>query len=47
MRKLLIALALVLLPTALYAGESKAPEGAKVYFINLKDGDTVTSPFKM
>ena len=47
MRKLLIALALVLLPTALYAGESKAPADAKVYFINLKDGDTVTSPFKV
>jgi hypothetical protein len=26
------------------AGETPAPEGAKVYFINVKDGDTVTSP---
>jgi hypothetical protein len=26
------------------AGETPAPEGAKVYFINLKDGDTVASP---
>lgn len=26
------------------AGETPAPEGAKVYFINLKDGDTVKSP---
>ncbi len=26
------------------SGETPAPEGAKVYFINLKDGDTVKSP---
>jgi hypothetical protein len=26
------------------AGETSAPADAKVYFINLKDGDTVTSP---
>ena len=26
------------------AGETPAPANAKVYFINLKDGDTVTSP---
>jgi hypothetical protein len=26
------------------AGETPAPEGAAVYFINLKDGDRVTSP---
>jgi hypothetical protein len=26
------------------AGETKAPDGAKVYFINLKDGDTVKGP---
>lgn len=26
------------------AGETPAPEGARVYFINLKDGDKVTSP---
>ncbi len=29
---------------AAIAGETPAPEGAKVYFINLKDGDTVKSP---
>ncbi|MBO6758262.1 MAG: DUF4399 domain-containing protein [Roseibium sp.] len=29
---------------AAYGGETPAPEGATVYFINLKDGDTVTSP---
>lgn len=27
-----------------HAGETPAPDGAKVYFINLNDGDTVTSP---
>lgn len=35
------SLALVL-PAA--AGETPAPDGAKLYFINLKDGDTVKSP---
>lgn len=28
-------------------GQSSAPAGARVYIINLKDGDTVTSPFKV
>ena len=27
------------------AAQTPSPEGAKVYFINLKDGDTVSSPF--
>jgi hypothetical protein len=27
--------------------ETPSPPGAAVYFINLKDGDTVTSPFKI
>src|SRR5579883_2236785 len=26
---------------------TKAPAGAKVYFVGIKDGDTVTSPFKV
>ena len=26
------------------AGETPAPEGASVYFINIKDGDTLTNP---
>jgi hypothetical protein len=36
----------MMLSTATFAaaGETPAPEGAKVYFINVKDGDTVTSP---
>ena len=28
-------------------GQSKSPAGAYSYFVNLKDGDTVTSPFKV
>ncbi|MEQ8822854.1 MAG: DUF4399 domain-containing protein [Filomicrobium sp.] len=48
MKKLAIAMALSLLvPSALQAGETKAAAEAKVYFINLKDGDTVSSPFKV
>lgn len=27
-----------------FAGETPAPEGAKVYFVNLKDGDKVKGP---
>lgn len=33
--------------TAPAAARTKAPEGAKVYFVGIKDGDTVTSPFKV
>jgi Domain of unknown function (DUF4399) len=45
MRRVSLALAMMLLTaTFAAAGETPAPEGAKVYFINLKDGDTVTSP---
>src|SRR6201984_830216 len=29
------------------SAQSKAPEGAHSYFVNLKNGDTVTSPFKV
>lgn len=29
------------------AGETPSPEGAKVYFVNLKDGQTVTNPVKI
>ncbi len=29
------------------AARTKAPDGAKVYFVGIKDGDTVTSPFKV
>ncbi|MGI9373540.1 MAG: DUF4399 domain-containing protein [Hyphomicrobiales bacterium] len=47
MKTALFASALVatgLLVSAAIAGETPAPEGAKVYFINLKDGDKVTNP---
>lgn len=30
-----------------FAGETPSPAGAKVYFVNLKDGQTVKSPFKI
>jgi hypothetical protein len=48
MRRFLLALAM-LLPAATFvaAGETPAPADAKVYFINIKDGDTVTSPVKI
>ncbi|XUM24091.1 DUF4399 domain-containing protein [Bradyrhizobium oligotrophicum S58] len=50
MRRLSLALALTLSAATLataniaMAGETPAPENAKAYFINLKDGDTVSSP---
>jgi len=45
MRKIALAFAMML-STATFAtaGETPAPDDAKVYFINIKDGDTVTSP---
>ncbi|MGI9409641.1 MAG: DUF4399 domain-containing protein [Hyphomicrobiaceae bacterium] len=46
-----ILLSAILLTTAGFglaqAGDTPAPAGAKVYFINLKDGETVTSPFQV
>ncbi|WP_316232406.1 DUF4399 domain-containing protein [Bradyrhizobium sp. SZCCHNR1051] len=50
MRRLSLALALTLSAATLatsrlvLAGETPAPDNAKAYFINLKDGDTVSSP---
>ena len=35
---------LVFFPLLLNAGETPSPEGAKTYFIDLKDGDNVKSP---
>jgi hypothetical protein len=40
----LIFVTVFLMATASHAGETPAPADAKVYFINIKDGDTVTSP---
>ena len=44
MRKIFLGVALLLAGTFAQAGETPAPADAKVYFINIKDGDTVTSP---
>ena len=35
---------LIFFPLLLIAGETPSPEGAKAYFIELKDGDNVKSP---
>jgi len=43
----LIALAAVLVLLGQTIAQTPSPAGASVYFINLKDGDTVTSPFKV
>ena len=47
MKRILTAIsiaALAIVPLQAGAGETPSPEGAKVYFVNLSDGDTVTSP---
>jgi hypothetical protein len=44
-RNLLLALAIGIPAAA--TGQTAAPPNATVYFINVKDGDTVTSPFKV
>jgi hypothetical protein len=44
MRKIALAVAMMLSTASAMAGETPAPADAKVYFINVKDGDTVTSP---
>jgi hypothetical protein len=47
-RRLFVSvLAIAALAPALVRAETPAPAGATVYFINLKNGDTVTSPFKV
>ena len=40
----ILFLTLMLLPLWLIAGETPSPEGAKAYFIDLKEGDNVKSP---
>ena len=37
-------LVLIFFPLLLIAGETPSPEGAKAYFIDLKEGDNVKSP---
>lgn len=44
MKELMAALA-ILLSSQAFAGDTPSPEGAKVYFINLSDGDSVEAPF--
>jgi len=39
-----LILALICFPLLLIAGETPSPEGAKAYFIDMKDGDNVKSP---
>ena len=43
--KTLLLVVCLFLPLSLFAGETPSPEGAKAYFIDLKDGETVKSPF--
>ncbi|GIS91474.1 MAG: rod shape-determining protein RodA [Pseudomonadota bacterium] len=42
---LVMAILLLTGSQLLYAGETPSVEGTRVYFINLKDGDQVQSPF--
>jgi hypothetical protein len=42
-----VVLAMVLAVPAMALAQTAAPPNAAVYFINPKDGDTVTSPFKV
>jgi hypothetical protein len=41
----LVAIGLTAVSGAVAGGDTAAPDNAKAYFINLKNGDTVTSPF--
>ncbi|MDT8327701.1 MAG: DUF4399 domain-containing protein [Roseovarius sp.] len=43
----LTAAALMMVAAPALAGDTPAPEGAAVYFINLADGDTVSAPVKV
>ena len=40
-KSMLLAAALMAAPLLAQAGETPSPEGARVYFINLHDGDTI------
>ena len=44
---LALFVAVAALTAARASAETPSPPGAEVYFINLKDGDTVASPFKV
>lgn len=49
MKRLILATVVAVLAPVLAAeaGDTPAPANAKVYFVNLKDGDTVSSPVKV
>ena len=44
---LIPALTALAISGAAFAGETPSPAGAKQYIVNLKDGDTVSSPVKV
>lgn len=44
---LVVGIVATVMTTGHDAGATQAPEGARVYFINLKDGMEVTSPFQV
>lgn len=46
-RVLIPALIAIALSGNAMAGDTPSPEGAKQYFVNLKDGDVVTGPVKV
>ena len=41
------AAAILAVSPSITSAQTPAPPGASVYIINLKDGDTVTGPFKV
>lgn len=45
--RLSVTVAAAMIAAAGASAQTPAPPGATVYFINLKDGDTVSSPFKI
>ncbi|MEX0345319.1 MAG: DUF4399 domain-containing protein [Rhizobiaceae bacterium] len=47
MKKLALALMITCAGSLAHAGETPAPDGAGVYFVNLEDGDTVKGPVKV
>lgn len=44
MKSLIASALLAVTPLVAFAGDTPAPEGAMVYFVNLEDGATVSSP---
>lgn len=46
-RNIALATVMAFAPLAAWAGETPAPEGAAVYFINIEDGASVQAPVKV